>query len=740
MPAKIELTITGMTCANCVRAVERTLSKTQGIVSAEVNYATEQATVEYDPAQVAPTDVITAIERAGYGATLATALTTETEQSNDSIEINARKFWIGVLLTFPLFLLSMGRDFNLLGHWVLTTPVNWLMLLLACPVQFYVGGDYYVSAWKSLKNHTANMDVLVVMGTSVAFFYSTAVLLHLTHHDHVYFETAALIITLIKLGKLLEARAKRQTQIAIKTLIGLQPKTARVIYNDIESDIAIDNIKIGDVIVVRPGEKIPVDGEVIAGNSSVNESMLTGESLPVSKHPRSSVVGATLNQQGLLKIRATQVGAGTVLAQIIQRVQQAQGSKAPIQHLADQVSNIFVPTIIGIAILTFMLWLNTDFSTAMMRMVAVLVIACPCALGLATPTAIVVGMGRGAEQGILFKNSEALEQAHRLKVIVFDKTGTITTGRPTVTDIIIHPSILLTENELLRLTASAERGSEHPFGQAIVQLAQQRNLSLSEPQHFESIAGGGVMATIENQKMVIGHQKFITESLKSALPAILETEQSRLQNQAKTVIWISLNQQIIGLMAIADAVKPHAKEAMTALQNLGLQVVMLTGDHHATAQAIAKEVGITEILAGILPTDKANEIKRLQIKHRGLVAMVGDGINDAPALAQADVGIAMGNGTDVAIETADVTLMRSDLRSVAQAIFLSKATMRIIKQNLFWAFGYNVLLIPIAMGVLYPFTTLPTMLRFLHPALAAAAMALSSVSVVMNSLRLKRVK
>ncbi len=740
MTVKQEFAITGMTCANCVRAVERTLSKTNGIITAEVNYATEQAIVEYDPLQLTPTDVIAKIQRAGYGATLVTSSIPE-HQHDDLSEVNARKFWIGALLTLPLFLLSMGRDFNLLGHWAMTTPISWFMFLLALPVQFYVGGDYYASAWKSLRNYSANMDVLVAMGTSVAFFYSVAVLLHFTHHDHLYFETAALIITLIKFGKLLESKAKGQTQIALQSLIRLQPKTARVICDDIESDIAIDKIKVGYMIVIRPGEKIPVDGEVIAGNSTVDESMLTGESLPVNKQPGDPVVGATLNQQGLLKIKATQVGAETVLAQIIQRVQQAQGSKAPIQHLADQVSNVFVPTIVIIATLTLIIWLlHADSATAMMRMVAVLVIACPCALGLAIPTAIVVGMGQGAQQGILFKNSEALEQAHRLKVIVFDKTGTITTGKPIVTEIVINPTITtLTENELLQLAASAEQGSEHPFGQAIVQLAQQRHLQLLEPHTFMSMAGGGISATIADQTVVIGHEKFMTNTLKSVLPTILETEQTRLQNQAKTVIWISSNQQVIGLIAIADTVKPHAQEAMTALQHLGLQVVMLTGDHHTTAQAIAKEVGITQVFAEILPSDKANIIKQLQTEQPGLVAMVGDGINDAPALAQADIGIAMGSGTDVAIETADMTLMRSDLRSVAQAIFLSRATMRIIKQNLFWAFGYNVLLIPIAMGVFSPFTTLPPMLRFLHPAFAAAAMALSSVSVVMNSLRLKRI-
>ncbi|TGO02321.1 hypothetical protein PN36_26835 [Candidatus Thiomargarita nelsonii] len=721
--AKIDLAITGMTCANCVRAVERTLlKKTPGIVAAQVNFATEKASIEYLPHQVSPNDMMLAIKRAGFEAV-------EELEQVPQVRDQSRKFWIGIIFTLPVFILSMNRE---LGEYV-----DWLMLILTLPVQFYVGWDYYVGAWKSLKNGAANMDVLVAMGTSVAFFYSLAVLLNPAFGTYVYFETAAMIITLIKLGKLLEARAKSQTSSAIKKLMGLKPKTAKIIRDGVESDIAIESVVVGDVLIVRPGEKLPVDGKVIEGQSSVDESMLTGESLGVYKQKGDSVIGATINQQGLLKIEATKVGAETALAQIIRLVQEAQGSKAPIQHLADKVASIFVPAIIIIAIFTLLIWwiaLGADFTTAMMRMVAVLVIACPCALGLATPTAIMVGTGKGAEQGILFKNSEALEQAHQLKVIVLDKTGTITSGLPRVTDIIVGQGGL-NEDEILRLAASAERGSEHPLGEAIVQSAKKRGLSLHEPQQFKAISGQGILARVDNRQIMLGNQR-LTQSIEKT--AFLQTEENRLQAEAKTVNWVIIDNQAVGLIAVADTLKKGAKEAVAEMQRLGLEIVMLTGDNSATAEAIAKEVGIDRVLAGVLPAGKSDEIKNLQKKHLGLVAMVGDGINDAPALAQADVGIAIGTGTDIAMETADITLMRGDLRSLSQAIILSKATMRTIKQNLFWAFGYNVLLIPVAMGVLYPFTALPMMIRALHPALAAGAMAFSSVSVVMNSLRLRR--
>ncbi|HHB92805.1 MAG TPA: cadmium-translocating P-type ATPase, partial [Thioploca sp.] len=715
---KIELAITGMTCANCVATVERTLlKKTPGIITANVNFATETAVIEYLPNQTNPNNISNSLKQAGYEVVTTNI---ETTKSNEVVK-QTYKFWLGVAFTLPLFLLSMGRDFNLLGAWSYDSYINWLMFLLAVPVQFYVGWDYYVGSWKSLKNKAANMDVLVAMGSSVAFFYSLAVLLNTNFGEHVYFETAALIITLIKLGQLLEVKAKSKTGSAIKKLIGLQVKTARVIRNGVESDIAIESVIVGDIIIVRPGEKIPVDGKVIEGSSSVDESMLTGESLPIQKQPDDTVIGATLNQQGLLKIVATKIGSETALAQIIRLVQEAQGSKAPIQDLADKVASIFVPIIILIAIITLLIWwfgVGTDFTDAMIRMVAVLVIACPCALGLATPTAIMVGTGKGAEQGILFKNSEALEQAHKLKTIVLDKTGTITNGKPTVTDIITLAQ--LAEDEILRLAASAERGSEHPLGESIVQAALAKQLSLTEPQQFTAISGQGIVAMIENKKISVSKLLDMPDSFTNIV--------DKLQNEAKTVMQVIVDDKLVGLIAVSDTVKESSQEAIATMQNLGLQVVMLTGDNKATAIAIAKQVGITQVIAEVLPEQKSQTIKRLQ--NKGLVAMVGDGINDAPALAQADVGIAIGTGTDVAMETADITLMRGDLRSVSETIILSKATMRVIKQNLFWAFGYNVLLIPIAMGALYPFATVPIILRSLNPALAAAAMAFSSVSVV----------
>ncbi|RKZ41480.1 MAG: hypothetical protein DRQ41_08180 [Gammaproteobacteria bacterium] len=732
---QITLPITGMSCANCSNAVERNLKKLEGMAQVNVNYATENATCTFDTALLKEHEIIDKIKSIGYN--VPTVFCEDVEQTARVAEVKKQTylFWIGVVFTLPLFMLSMSRDFGLLG--ADTAWVNWLMFMMALPVQFYVGWEYYIGSWKSLKNGAANMDVLVAMGSSVAFFYSLAVILNPAFGEHVYFETAAMIITLIKLGKLLEARAKNQTRAAIKKLMGLQAKTARVIRDGVENDIVIESVVVGDMIVIRPGEKMPVDGKVIEGHSSVDESMLTGESIPVQKQKGDAVIGATLNKQGLLKIEATKVGAETALAHIIRLVQEAQGSKAPIQHLADKVSSIFVPTIIILATFTLLIWwlgAGFDFTEAMIRMVAVLVIACPCALGLATPTAIMVGTGKGAEQGILFKNSEALEQAHKLKVIVLDKTGTVTTGHPTVTDIIVGQAGL-SENEILRLAASAERGSEHPLGEAIVQSAYQQGLSLVEPQKFEAISGQGILATVEQQQVVLGNQRLL-ETFEKA--DFFQSEINRLESEAKTVIRVAIDNQPVGLIAVADTIKEGSKEAVAEMHRLGLQVIMLTGDNQATASAIAKAVGIDRVLAGVLPDDKANEIKHLQKEH--LVAMVGDGINDAPALAQADVGIAIGTGTDVAMETADVTLMRGDLRAVSQAISLSKATMRTIKQNLFWAFGYNILLIPIAMGVLYPFTTLPWMLRFLHPALAAGAMAFSSVSVVMNSLRLRKVQ
>jgi Cu+-exporting ATPase len=626
------------------------------------------------------------------------------------------------------------------------------MFALATPVQFYVGWDYYRGGWKSLRNGSANMDVLVAMGSSVAYAYSVVVMVALmlgssAAGQHVYFETAALIITLIKLGKLLEVRAKGETSAAIKELMGLRPKTARVVRDGAEMDIPIEQVDTDDIVLVRPGERIPVDGLVVEGRSAVDESMLTGESMPVEKAPGDEVVGATINKVGALRFRATRVGSETALAQIIRLVQEAQGSKAPIQRLADQVSAVFVPTVIALAGGTFLVWwlgVGAGFTPALIRMVAVLVIACPCALGLATPTAVMVGTGKGAKLGVLFRNAAALERAHKLRVVVLDKTGTVTRGEPTVREVLTRVPAAVSgdaaedgEGWLLRLAASAERRSEHPLAAAVVREAEARGLALAEPDAFSAVPGHGVRATVEGHEVVIGTERLLDES-GFALNGF-EAEASRMEGAARTPLWVAVDGDALGLVAVADAVKEGSREAVAELLDEGLRVVMLTGDNRHTAEAIAREVGIREVRAEVLPDRKAGVVQELQGTGE-LVAMVGDGINDAPALVQADVGIAIGTGADVAMEAADVTLMRGDLRSVPEALALSRATMRSIKQNLFWAFFYNVILIPVAAGALYPFTALPMMLRQLHPILAALAMAFSSVTVVGNSLRLRRVK
>jgi Cu+-exporting ATPase len=741
--ATLELPITGMTCANCVNTVERTLNKkVPGILEASVNFATEKAIVKYIPGAVTRADMVAAIERAGYGVVQVDSeeelVDAEKAAREQEIREQTRKLWVGIIFTLPLFLASMARDFGLVGPWVHAAWVNYLFLLLAAPVQFYTGWDYYVGGYKSLRNKSANMDVLVALGSSVAFFYSIVVTVGLLG-GHVYFETSAAIITLIKVGKLLEVRAKGKTSEAIKALMGLQAKTARIERDGAEIDIPTDQVGVGDIVIVRPGEKIPVDGLVIKGQSAVDESLLTGESLPVDKKIGDEVIGATLNKQGLLKIEAAKVGKETALAQIVRLVEQAQGSKAPIQALADRVAGVFVPVVIVIAVLTLAVWLasGAGFTPALIRLVAVLVIACPCALGLATPTAIVVGMGKGAGQGILFKNSAALEQAHALQAIVLDKTGTITRGEPAVTDIVTGNSWSSGREKLLQLAASAERGSEHPLGEAIVRAAHKQGLSLSEPAGFRAIAGHGVAAEIDGTNVLLGNSRLMEREKVS--PNGLGEKVEHLQNQAKTAMWVAIDGQAAAVIGIADTIKDGSKEAITALKAMGLEVVMMTGDNQATAQAIAGEVGVDRVLAEVLPGDKAANVAKLQ--EEGLtVAMVGDGINDAPALAQADVGIAIGTGADVAMETAGITLISGDLRGVFKAIRLSRATMQTIKQNLFWAFAYNVILIPVAAGVLAVFPVLPIWLRELHPIAAAFAMAFSSITVVGNSLRLRRAK
>ena len=753
---EIQLPITGMTCANCATTIERTLqSRVPGVVSASVNFATEKAVVEVVAGAVGWKDIARAMEAAGYGVVEAAPEDmedAEAEARRAEIADQTRKFWTGVVFALPLFVLSMARDFGFVGHWAHAPWVNWFMFLLAAPVQFYVGWDYYVGGWKSLRNGSANMDVLVAMGSSVAFAYSVVVAVALTlgsaaMGEHVYFETAALIITLIKLGKLLEVRAKGETSAAIKELMGLRPKTARIIRDGTEMDIPVDEVQVDDLVLVRPGERIPVDGVVAEGRSAVDESMLTGESMPVEKAPGDEVVGATINKEGSLRFRATRVGAATALAQIIRLVHEAQGSKAPIQRLADRVAAVFVPTVIVLALATFALWLfvvDAGFTPALIRLVAVLVIACPCALGLATPTAVMVGTGKGARMGILFRSSGALERAHQLEVVVLDKTGTVTRGEPVVQEVLARaPAGTVPgsgddpEAWLLRLAASAERHSEHPLAAAVVGAAKARSVALVEPVGFSAIPGRGVSAQVDGADVVVGTRRLLEEL--SIDLADLEDEAHRMEGEARTPLWVAVDGTAAGLLAVADGVKEGSPEAVAEMRRLGLRVVMLTGDNRHTAEAIAREVGIAEVRAEVLPDQKAQVVRDLQAEGV-LVAMVGDGINDAPALVQADVGIAIGTGADVAMEAADVTLMRGDLRSVPQALALSRATMRTIKQNLFWAFFYNVVLIPVAAGVLYPIASLPMMLRQLHPILAAMAMAFSSVSVVGNSLRLRRVR
>jgi P-type Cu+ transporter len=761
--ARAELPVTGMTCANCSATIERALKRLDGVVAANVNLANERAHVEYLPGVTSLAAIQGAIRDVGYDVVVAgegeSVEDVERAAREAEIRDQTRKFWVGMALSLPLFLVSMGRDLGLLGMWSHQAWVNWLFLALATPVQFYVGWDYYVGGFKSLRAGSANMDVLVAMGSSAAYFYSLAVLLLPGIGDHVYFETSALIITLIKLGKMLEARAKGRTSEAIKKLMGLRPKTARVIRpgSEAEIEVPVEAVMLGDLVIVRPGERMPVDGVAVEGRSAVDESMLTGESLPVDKKPGDEIIGGTINKQGLLKFEATRIGAQTALAQIIRLVEEAQGSKAPIQRLVDRVSGVFVPIVIAIAILTFLGWFligGVGFTQSMIFMVAVLVIACPCALGLATPTAIMVGTGKGAELGILFKNSEALERAHELTTVVLDKTGTITRGQPSVTNVemvdagltnggsplsLVQAGHEAAASRLLELAASAERGSEHPLGQAIVQAANEARLSPAEPERFEAVAGKGVAATVAGCEVLVGTRRLLEE--RGVALNGLEEPLRRLEEEAKTAMLVSHDGQALGVVAVADTLKEGSVEAIQQMQALGLEVVMITGDNRATASAVARQLAqataadgqgsLLRVLAEVLPGDKAAQVRALQEDGR-VVGMVGDGINDAPALAQADVGIAIGTGTDVAMAAADVTLMSGDLRGVARAIALSRATMRTIKENLFWAFFYNVLLIPLAAGVFYPLLGLR-----LHPVLAAAAMAFSSIFVVSNSLRLR---
>jgi Cu+-exporting ATPase len=737
---KISMAIGGMTCAACVNRIEKGLRKIEGVTEAQVNLATERATLLYHPEKAGKSELRKAVEDLGYevrGFEEEASADRETEARTREIRVQKRKFAISAVLSAVIFLGSMPEWFP----WWPTVLQNHLVLfLLATPVQFWAGRQFYRGFWLALKHRTSDMNTLIAVGTSAAYIYSAVITFFPQFFRArgldlgVYYDTSAMIITLILLGKFLEAIAKGKTSSAIKRLMGLQAKTARVVRNGQEMDIPVDEVRKGDGVIVRPGEKIAVDGVVREGGSAVDESMLTGESLPVEKRPGDPVMGGTINKTGSFRFEATKVGKETALAQIIRLVEEAQGSKAPIQRLADRVASVFVPTVISIALVTFASWMifgpRPAFTLALLNFVAVLIIACPCAMGLATPTAIMVGTGRGAENGILIKGGESLETIHRVNTILFDKTGTLTQGKPSVTDIVAGNEFQ--EEQVLRWAASAEKGSEHPLGEAIVRAAEEKGLALSSVEGFEAIPGQGIKAQIDGEPILLGNLRLMEE--KGIELNGLRREMERMAREGKTPMVVARNHSAAGIVAVADTLKPYSREAVEALQRMGLEVVMVTGDNEKTGRAVAAQMGIERVLAEVLPWEKSQQVKKLQEEGK-VVAMVGDGINDAPALAQADVGIAIGTGTDVAMESSDVTLITGDLRAVVAAIQLSKKTIRIIRQNLFWAFFYNVLGIPIAAGILYPFWGI-----LLNPMIASAAMAMSSVSVVSNSLRLRRFK
>ena len=742
----IIIPIAGMTCAACSSRIEKVLSNIEGIENASVNLATEKASITYNPKMVRISTIKQTIEKLGYEALTVTSNKDSDEQSNrkqKEIEIMWRKFIIAAIFTIPLFYIAMAPMITFIKLPFpsflepMKNPLTYSLLQLCLVLPVMVAGyKFYTVGFKALINRNPNMDSLIAIGTSAAFIYSTWNIYLITtgvHHavDHLYFETSGVIITLILLGKSLEAVSKGKTSDAIKKLIGLAPKTALIINNGVEVEVPLDEVEIGDVIIVKPGTKIPVDGKVISGYSAIDESMLTGESIPVDKKENDKVYAASMNTTGVLTIEAEKVGSDTALAQIINLVEQAQGSKAPIAQMADIVSGYFVPIVCVIAIVSGIVWYiaNKDIEFALTIFISVLVIACPCALGLATPTAIMVATGKGAENGILIKGGETLEIAHEIDAIILDKTGTITEGKPTVTDIVVDT---ITTEQLLLLTASAEKASEHPLGQAIVQYAEQKQLKLFPVTDFNSITGKGISATIGKDNLLVGNEKWMLDNKVSLTK--LANASNRLATEGKTPMYVSINNKLAGIIAVADIVKDSSIQAIKSLQQLNLEVIMITGDNAKTATAIAKQVGITTVLSEVLPSDKADEVKKLQSENKK-VAMVGDGINDAVALVQADVGIAIGSGTDVAMESSDIVLMRSNLMDVVTIIQLSNKTISIIKQNLFWAFGYNIIGIPVAAGLLYLFGG-----PLLNPMIGAAAMSLSSISVLTNALRLKRFK
>lgn len=731
---KSEFDISGMTCAACSARIEKGLNKLDGVVKANVNLALEKATVEYNPAALTNSDIIKKVEALGYGARRKEEAGGQEAVDHRQREIDNQtgKFLFSAILSIPLLWAMVGHFEFTSSLYVPDMFMNpWVQLALATPVQFLIGRQFYVGAFKALKNGSANMDVLVALGTSAAYFYSLYLsitsLTETAHTVELYYETSAVLITLIILGKLFEAKAKGRSSEAIKKLMGLQAKNALVERDGVEKEIPLEEVVVGDILHVKPGEKIPVDGEIIQGQSAIDESMLTGESVPVDKTVGDAVIGATINKNGFLKVEATKVGKDTALAQIIRVVEEAQGSKAPIQRLADQISGVFVPIVVVIAVITFVLWFTAvepgNFAEALEKLIAVLVIACPCALGLATPTSIMAGSGRAAEFGILFKGGEHLEMTHRINAVILDKTGTVTNGTPVLTDVILAGET--SETEFLALVGSAEKQSEHPLAQAIVQGIKEKGIALHDVSGFEAIPGFGIKATVSGKIVLVGTRKLMNRENVEMSDALAQMD--ALEKEGKTAMLAAIDGYYAGIVAVADTIKETSKQAIHRLKEMGLEVIMITGDNQQTAKSIATQVGIDYVIAEVLPEGKADEVKKLQAQGKK-VAMVGDGINDAPALAVADIGMAIGTGTDVAMEAADITLIRGDLNSIADAIYMSKKTIQNIKQNLFWAFGYNTLGIPIAA------------LGFLAPWLAGAAMAFSSVSVVLNALRLQKVK